>query len=261
MIVNFDTESIVPYTLDDIRLFVSLDTAISGNNNTVVASFNPFTGTMERLIGQSGQPTDDLAIRDDGELFTFSLGPQNGPENAGNVGNQLNLSPVDGSATGVGDDALTFQRNNMAGTDLEADPNAQLDVSAIAFPTTPGTTIRTAPINPMSRAFILGSRDTRGRGIEVPDTLSRNLFYEYVIGTGAVTSRGSTNANTHRMFTGTQPYDASQGPASVDREWGVVDTGAISNNGADGGDITGMSLIPGSFSDLIAVTDRGGAFI
>ena len=258
VIVNFDTESIVPYTLDDIRLFVSLDTAISGNNNTVVASFNPFTGTMERLIGQSGQPTDDLAIRDDGELFTFSLGPQNGPENAGNVGNQLNLSPVDGSATGVGDDALTFQRNNMAGTDLEADPNAQLDVSAIAFPTTPGTTIRTAPINPMSRAFILGSRDTRGRGIEVPDTLSRNLFYEYVIGTGAVTSRGSTNANTHRMFTGTQPYDASQGPASVDREWGVVDTGAISNNGADGGDITGMSLIPGSFSDLIAVTDRGG---
>ena len=45
----FDQNSIVPYTLDDMRLFVSIDGAISGNNNTILASFNPFTGTMERL--------------------------------------------------------------------------------------------------------------------------------------------------------------------------------------------------------------------
>ncbi len=37
--------------------------AISGNNRSVLASFNPFTGVMDRLIGQSGQPTGDIAAQ------------------------------------------------------------------------------------------------------------------------------------------------------------------------------------------------------
>ena len=50
---SFDEDSIVPYTLDDIRLFVSLDVGYRGNNQTSLTSFNPFTGVMERLIGDS----------------------------------------------------------------------------------------------------------------------------------------------------------------------------------------------------------------
>ena len=73
-----------------------------------------------------------------------------------------------------------------------------------------------------------------------------------------ITSRGSTNANAHRTFPGTIPYQTSDGPASVDVEWGVVDTGFIFNNGADGGDITGIALDPDGFNNVFAVTDQGG---
>ena len=254
----FDLDSIVPYRLEDMRLFVSIDGAISGNNNTVLASFNPFTGTMERLIGQTAQPTDDIALRSDGELWTYTLGPATGPENDGNVGQYYNLSPVDGSiGPNAGDDALQFSRNNQAGADMEDDPNAQLDVHGIAFPLFDGSTIRSNPINPNSTGFLIGSRDTNGRG-EIPDELTRNLFYEFTVGNGNITSRGSTNANAHRTFPGTVPYRTSDGPASVDREWGVVDTGFIFNTGGDQGDITGIAQYADDSDLFFGVTDLGG---
>ncbi|NND97650.1 MAG: cell surface protein, partial [Pirellulaceae bacterium] len=254
----FDQNSIVPYTLDDMRLFVSLDTGISGTNQSTLASFNPFTGTMERLIGQSGQPTDDLALRSDGELFTYSLGPQTGNENNGNVGNLLNLSPIDSTVNSSNDDNIVFFSTNQAGTDLANDDNAQLDVHALTFPLTSGSTVRGGAIAANAPGYLIGSRDNRGRGFEIPSELTRNLFYEFDVGNGQVTSRGSDNGNTHRMFTGTIPYTTNQGPASDNREWGVVDTGFIFDTGGDGGDITGMAIDPGNGSRFFGVTDLGG---
>ena len=118
-------------------------------------------------------------------LFTYTLGPATGPENDGNVGQYYNLSPVDGSIDPTSAMMrLQFGRNNQAGTDIEDDPNAQLDVHAIAFPLFDGSTIRTAAINANSRGFVVGSRDTKGRGGEIPSELTRNLFYEFTVGNG-----------------------------------------------------------------------------
>ncbi|MGB7323839.1 MAG: hypothetical protein WBD31_03140, partial [Rubripirellula sp.] len=254
----FDDDSIVPYTLDDIRLFVSLDSGYSGNNQTSLISVNPFTGIVEHLIGQSGQPTDDIALRSDGELFTYSLGPTTGAENNGNVGNYLNISSVNGAVLSSSDDAIDFQRNNQAGTDLEGDDNAQLDIHAMTFPLTNGSTVRGGAINANSAGYIIVSRDNNGRGFEVPTVLTRNLFYSTTVGSGAVTSRGSTNTNAHRTFAGTVPYTTNQGSASVDAEFGVVDTGFIFDTGGDAGDITGMGIDPDNGSNFFAVTDNGG---
>ncbi|KLU05935.1 Alkaline phosphatase [Rhodopirellula islandica] len=257
----FDDVSIVPYSFDDIRLFVSLDGAISGNNNSVLVSVNPFTGQVDRLIGQSGQPTGDIAIRRDGELFSYSLGPQSGAENNGNVGNFLNISPFDAAASSAGDDGISFQRDNLAGTDLEADDGAQLDIHAMAFQPGPsGTSINTSAVSDNERFFLVGERDNTGRRGEIPDELTRNILYQAVASNGQITSLGSTNANTHRGFDGTIPYQSFYGTTSPDVEHGVIDTGFIYDTGADGGDITGLAYTPSGLGieTFLATTDLGG---
>ena len=257
----FDQNSIVPYTLDDIRLFVSLDGAISGNNNTILASFNPFTGTMERLIGQSADPTDDLALRSDGELFTYTLGPATGMENNNNVGQLELLSPVDGSATDRGDDGIIFQSSNAGFTNTANDNAAQLDVHAIAFPLVDGSTIRTTPItNVNTPGFLVGSRDNNGRGFEIPFELTQNIFYQFSAVDGQISSRGSRMGNAERQFNTNVPYNTTMGPASTEVEWGIVDTGRIFDSGGDGGRITGIALDPEDFTGqtVFAATDLGG---
>ena len=257
----FDNSSIVPFTLDDLRLFVSYDGAISGNNNSVLASFNPFTGVMDRLIGQSGQPTGDIAARRDGELYSYSLGPPNGPENNGNVGNFLNISPANGAATNDGDDTITFQRNNQNGDDLENDDNAQLDIFAMAFPRSGGSSINNTVVGDNERFFLVGNRDNFGRSGEIPDIYRRNLLYGAVSSTGEITSTQAltTDPMFHRNFDGTIPYVPFYESTSDNIELGIVDTGEILSTGADGGTITGMDIIAGS--QMIAVTDRGGVHV
>ena len=253
----FDQDSIVPYTLDDIRLFVSLDSGYTGTNQSGLISVNPFTGEVERVIGQSGQPTDDIALRRDGELFSFSLGPETGAETSQNVGNFLNISPVDAAASNEGDDTIVFQSSNQQFTDLVADNAAQLDVHAVTFPLSDGQSAAAAN----SPGFIVGSRDNNGRGFEIPTELTRNIFYQTIASDGEITSRGNTNANAHRQFTGNVPYFPNQGPASADLEWGIIDTGAIFNTGGDEGTITGIGIeADGSsvFDTFFAVTDNGG---
>ncbi|MFK8115237.1 MAG: peptidase, partial [Rubripirellula sp.] len=264
----FTDESIVPYGIDDVRLFVSYDGGISGGNRSSLASFNPFTGVMDRLIGQSGQPTGDIAARRDGELFAFSLGPQGGPENNGNVGNFLNISPANGAAVNVGDDGVTYMRNNQAGNDLEADPNAQLDVLALTFPLRDGSSVNTQAVNANERFFTVGQRDNNGRGGEIPDIYATNIFYTNVSSTGETTSLGSTDATFHRQFNGTIPYFPFHESTSPDIEWGFVDTGAVRNPGGfnaciadancDGGEITGIAVDADAATTMYAVTDQGG---
>ncbi|MGB7323840.1 MAG: hypothetical protein WBD31_03145, partial [Rubripirellula sp.] len=253
----FDDDSIVPYTLDDIRLFVSLDSGYSGNNQTSLISVNPFTGIVEHLIGQSTDRTADIALRSDGELFTYGLTPNNGVPTDANSGVYYNISNINGAASGAGNDTITFQQSNQARTGNEADANAQLLINAITFPLTDGSTVRSAPINVNSAGYVVGTRDSLGLGGEVPSELSRNLFYQTTVGNGNVTSRGNRNDNAHRNF-GNGPYDVRFGSASNNAEFGVVDTGFIFDTGGDAGDITGMGIDPDDGSNFFAVTDNGG---
>ncbi|MCO8121425.1 tandem-95 repeat protein [Stieleria sp. TO1_6] len=261
-----DDTSIVPYSLDDMRLFVSLDSGYSGNNNSGLVSVNPFTGVVERVIGQYGARNGDIAARSDGELFSYSLPPGQNPNN-GNSGNYSNVSPLDGTAAGGGDDGITFRESNQNFNGTGADNDAQLLITGIAYPLTDGgtsqSTVRLTPISDNANAILVGHRDTSGRGGEIPYAFTQNIVYGFRQQSGAITSgQGfSTNANAHRNFPNGIPYTTALGPASEDIELGIVDTGLIYPTGGDGGSIQGIAYDPDDFGttgELYAVTDAGG---
>ncbi|TWU41719.1 tandem-95 repeat protein [Novipirellula artificiosorum] len=262
----FDETSIVPYQLEDVRMFFTLDQGLSGTNQSTLISIDPFTGQLERTIGQFAQPVGDLAMRRDGELFAYSLGPATGQQNNGNTGNFLNISSADASASG-GDDGLTFRRANQAGTGTENDDNAQLLINAIAFVPQSGNAGASTGNNPSipdgERAYVVGTRDNFGRG-EIYDDLRRNIVYSVVANSGAATNQGSTNGQLDRDF-GSGPYSETMGAASNKQEFGMVDVGQfedsppdVDGNLVDAGDITGLAMDPVlGASQMYAVTDGG----
>ncbi|MEL6105156.1 MAG: tandem-95 repeat protein [Planctomycetota bacterium] len=282
---GFDSESAIPYSLDDIRLFVSLDSGISGTNQSSLVSVNPFTGVVERLIGQNNQPLGDIAARPDGELFGYTTGaPVGTPPDDGNIGNYWNLSPIDASITnGTGDDDnITFSQSNQNFDGVEDDAPAQLIINAVTFPlennlayTPTGgfaeSTVRRAPVSANGISVVIGNRDNQGRfttfpdgtiGPEVPDDLANNILYIGRQGDGELSSLGSFNDNADRQFGFGNfqiPYVPSlHGAGSDEIEFGIVDTGNIYNTGGDGGIIQGVAFDPDGATDLFAVTDQGG---
>ncbi len=266
----FDDTSIVPYKLEDVRLFLTLQGGLTGNNQTTVISVDPFTGQLERTIGEFGPEVGDLAIRRDGELFSYSHRP-NQP-NAGNTGNYLNVSSADGSAANAGDDGLTYNRNNQAGTGTENDDNGFLEVNAMSFIpvastvnslVTPGNN---PAINDNERFYAVGNRTSIGRG-ELPEALRNNIIYSMVANGGAATNQGSTNGQLDRNF-GNTPYIEPFGPGSNKQELGIIDTGQFADSPIPpdgnytqfdaGGNVTGIALDPvGQLSEVFAVTDNG----
>jgi hypothetical protein len=267
----FDETSIVPYTLEDVRMFVTLQGGLSGSNQTTLVAIDPFTGQLERTIGQFGQPVADLGMRRDGELFAYSLGPATGGANPGNAGNYLNISPVDAAANNVGDDGLTFNRNNPNGDNTEADPNAVFRINAMAFvpqSATAGASFGNVPgIPDGERLIVVGDRSNAGRGNEVPATLRSNVVYSMVANSGAATNQGSTNGDLDRNFgAATIPYIEPYGPASNKQELGVIDVGQFldSDFRKTGGTITGLAQnqnVVGFFGNtFFGVTDQGALY-
>ncbi|PNY35518.1 hypothetical protein C2E31_18645 [Rhodopirellula baltica] len=257
-----DDTSFVPYSLDDMRLFVNLGTGYSGTNRSGLVSVNPFTGIVERLIGQSASGNSDIAARADGELFQYALPPFNNPNN-GNSGGFENISPVNGAATALSDDGIVFRQSNQNGNGTETNDAAQFLARGLAFPLADrgnsADTRRTNLVPNNSDAFVIGARDARGRGGEVPFEFTRNILYGFRQQTGEITSLGSTNADDHRNFPDQTPYRPAQGPASEDIEYGIVDTGFIYNTGGDGGEIQGLAYDPElRDAQLWGVTNNGG---
>ncbi|QDT03916.1 Dockerin type I repeat protein [Rubripirellula lacrimiformis] len=265
----FDETSLVPYKLEDVRLFLTLDQGLSGNNQSTVVTLDPFTGKLERTLGQFAQPVGDLAMRRDGELYAYSLGPNSGNQTNGNTGNFLNISSVDGSSSGSGDDGLTLRTNNQANTSTAVDNNQQFLINAMAFVPSTNTSPE-AGNNPSipdgERAYALGNRED-GNGFgnpEVPQGLRRNVLYSVVANTGAATNQGSTNGNLDRNFPNAV-YSESLGPGSNKVELGIVDTGQFidspadpDGNFVDGGSITGMAIDPIQGSNFVYAVSDGG---
>ncbi|MFO0913884.1 MAG: NF038122 family metalloprotease [Pirellulales bacterium] len=104
-------ESVVPYHLGDMTLFV---TRRGGTTGSTIMTVDAFTGPQETRVGDitltvddpfattTGDPRlldiGDLVMRDDGVLFGLTLG-----DTDATAGNLLKISPADATATGVGD--------------------------------------------------------------------------------------------------------------------------------------------------------------
>ena len=83
----------VPYTLSDVTLFVSQNYGYTGTNRCNIATVDAYGGGVETTLGQFQPPVGDIAMRDDGNLFAFTIGPQsvNLPINDANIGDYLDL--------------------------------------------------------------------------------------------------------------------------------------------------------------------------
>ncbi|WP_404310545.1 tandem-95 repeat protein [Neorhodopirellula lusitana] len=258
----FNATSPVEYTLDDIRLFVNYEGGVTGGTSSTLASFNPFTGTMERLIGSFGPGSGDLAIRDDGELFTYST--SNNPTNSTTIGNYLNVDPADGSGGNTGDDSITFRQTTVTGLLTEVDGGAQFIVNAMTFErNNSASPVNTSAVNANETFWVIGSRDSAGRGGEVPIELRTNILYLAASNNGEILSRGSRLVTADRNFGATE-YLTSYGPASDEVEFGIVDTGFIDDTSGDGGNITGVAAVNNTVNangDLVGVTDLGGIHV
>jgi len=235
-----DSDALVPYFLEDVNLFVA--STIPGNPfATRVSVFDPFTGTFERTIGNTPFPIRDLDFRNDGELYGYSIASGGGVQDNANTGNYLNISSQTANVLNNSDDGITFQRNNENGDGMEADDDAQLIINAVTFQR-----------NTSSDVFLVGTRDTAGRG-EVQ--LRQNILYRANRSTGAI---NNCYGGPDRTFD--SAYTEAMGPASQKFECGIIDTGLYGGPGA-GGTITGIAIDPVSPQYLYAVDDRGGAYL
>ena len=112
----------VPYSLADIVLFVARDVGVE---DTEIRMVNPFTGhaPLETIIGNFNEDVDDIAMREDGGLFTLSsVDFATTDWTAANVGNFLQINTGDASITNVGDDGIEVFNEALVGNPLRRNP-------------------------------------------------------------------------------------------------------------------------------------------
>lgn len=106
----WDTDSFIPYHLGDVVFFVSADPDFGANNGRLY-TVDPFTGTVETTVGNLSRNVEDIAMRQDGNLFSLSV-DDTFPINDGGSGNYLQIDTGNGSINNLGDDGIETWRSN-----------------------------------------------------------------------------------------------------------------------------------------------------
>ncbi len=116
-----DSISVVPFTLGDVTLFVSTE---PGDQPTYVSSIqtvDPVTGVLETTLGDLVDGTGrrpyigDIAMRFDGQLFSFSRSYFTLGKSDALVGNYLQINTGTAAVTSPGDDGITTYSPNPTG--------------------------------------------------------------------------------------------------------------------------------------------------
>lgn len=233
-------DNIVPFSLADLNLFVSSQGGVlGGTEQTTLSVVDPFTGVVENTVGEFGQPVRDIAMRDDGQLYAYTIGPQTGNFTPGNTGNYLQIDTGTAAATNLGDDALILNRDNLTGTppaltpvdnNVTADGGAVVQYNALLHT---GTS--------QWNGLAVGDRIRNGtnppaNSAEVFD-FDTNILYGFDISTGLTDNRAN-NVNDARAY---------NGPGSTQRAIGQIGTQA-------GGTIVGLAEVGGA---LVGLDDDG----
>ncbi len=237
---TLDPKHIVPFHLGDVPLFVSQARGITGTNRSVVSMVDGFTGAHETLLGQFAAPSGDIAMRADGHLHTFSLGPSTGDFTDGNVGNYLRIDTGTAAVTSFGDDGIV---TNIQNGTAAAVHDVGIGFNAMTY---------TAPTG--NNLYAVGNRSQlslkSGQQGFVNAQYTRNIVYNFNVATGDQINRGN----------GPDRIDLAQataGAGTTQTEIGVIDTSFT--NGGLNGTITGIAPLPGGNS-FIAVDNAGGLY-
>lgn len=242
---TLDQSNVVPFSLADVSLFVSNQGGVlGGSEQTTVSQVDPFTGVVENTVGEFGQPVRDISFRPDGQLYAYTTGPQNGNFTPANAGNYLQIDTGTAAATSQGDDGITLNRDNLAGTPLAptpgdntvtADPGAVIQYNALLHT---GTT--------QWSGLAVGDRVRNGTAIPNntvdQSAFQTNILYAFDISTGAADTRNLLT-NDARAYTG---------PGSTQRAIGQITTQL--DGGGTPHTIVGLSLVNGQ---LFGLDDAG----
>ena len=254
---ELDPKHQIPWNLSDQTLYVSTITGTTGNNRAAVQIVNPFTGTnTTRLTGAINQRIGDIAIRPDGELFTYTTGPNAGARNDGNSGNYQNIDVSTGAVSGAGGHGIsTLQCDfNTANPPqlVVTTQNSGFDYQAFTFLGT-GT----------NDGLIVGTRNTG----PITPTLAgtTNVVYRFDITNGSFVGNGPDRANLDRC-NGANTALVEQGTLNVTGQvtgmarldngelWAVTDAGLLYQITANATVVSGPFAIPGGagFAGLTA---------
>lgn len=224
--VLWDANSFVPFHLGDVNLFVSTS-SFDGNLYIV----DPFTGQRENYVGDVDRRLGDVAMRFDGELFSFSNGPVTGALNDGNTDDYILIDTGFGSVTTVGNNTIQTFRDDpgQAGFQVQQH-NVGMEWTAVTFVGTGD-----------NDGFAVGHRNST---FAAPATLLDNVLYQFNQRTGVIRNRGGVNDRTG---------DARPFGAGTQK----VEIGRIDTTIGLGGQVTGLAELGNT---LYAVDDLGGLY-
>ncbi|MEZ6130797.1 MAG: DVUA0089 family protein [Planctomycetaceae bacterium] len=128
----------VPFELSDVTLFVSHGFGLEGDSDRAIATIDPFTGILETSVGPEvggQQPIGDVAMRPDGQLMAFSIGPSSGQLNDANADDYFVIDSGNGTRQNIGNASgdhgiQTWFVDNMGN---DAQQNTGLRVEALAY--------------------------------------------------------------------------------------------------------------------------------
>lgn len=124
--VIFDeVESPVPFNLGDVTLFVSVDGGLAPLTASTLHYVDPFTGQREATAGSFPEPISDIGLRGDGNLFAFSIGPDNnnGPDDDSTIGTYIQIDTGTGASTKFSDDGVETYVQNISDPTMPRRPD------------------------------------------------------------------------------------------------------------------------------------------
>jgi hypothetical protein len=243
---GLSTNNAVPYTLGDIVLFVSNSGGTKGVDETTIRTINPFTGALVTTLGSFAQSSGDIAMRPDGQLYTFSTGAAgSAQDNSGNTGNYLRIDTGTGASTFIGDDNITANLDNLNAADdtIVGYSNNGFRFQAITFTGTD-----------YNNLLAIGDRFDNGplpANSNVAAQYTTNVLYRFSV------SSGSVNPDpNNRPATGSEAADTGAG--TTQREIGQITTAP---GVALVPSVTGMAtILTGPNRGTYIVTDDGGFY-
>lgn len=205
----------VPYHLGDVVLFVSQSGGTKGNDETTVRTLNPFTGVTVTTLGSFGASNGDIAMRPDGNLYTYSTSAANNgsgtADNAGNVGNYLRIDTGTAATTVIGDDGIAANLDNQNGGDdvIVAYGNSGFRYNAMTFTTNSGSDTNSL--------FAIGNRFDHSlpANSNLAAAYTNNVLFRFNMTSGGVDGNGD-----NRVATVSQA--ATQGAGTTQREIGEI---------------------------------------
>ncbi len=132
---------IVPYTLQDVTLYVADGTSIQNGTRNTLVTVDPYSGAIETTVGPfGGAPVGDIDLRPAGRgtVYAITYTNGNGDRNDVATGATYELSNTNAAATEVGDDGVeTFIEDPAnAGQAIKPGQNNQgvgIDYQAMTF--------------------------------------------------------------------------------------------------------------------------------